>query len=141
MSDFNPKEFYNFGVSIAGRHTTEVGYRTAIGRLYYSCHLIGINSTKNKGWYKPRDTGDDHSGLRRSLRENHRDALADQLLDLQVLREHADYHTQKCEQGKCSCCDNVSGGELVDEKTWERAKTITDHILPKLESINPENKR
>jgi len=142
MSVFDEKEFYDLGVKIARAYADEAGYRTAIGRVYYACYLTGTKATKNKGWFSPKYSADDHAALRRVLKAQAKDALADKLLDLYVLREHADYHTENRPAGKCGYCDRVAPNEdLVDAKMWQRAETIAAYILPRLESINPRKSR
>jgi len=142
MSEFDEKEFYDLGVKIARAYADEAGYRTAIGRVYYACYLIGAKATKNKGWFSPKYSAADHSALRRALKAQAKDALADKLLELYRLREHADYHVENCPGGECQYCDCVAPNEdLVGNQTWLRAETIAKYILPKLESINPEKRR
>lgn len=139
MSEFDGKEFYNLGVKIAVTYRNEAGYRTAIGRAYYACYLVGANATKNKGWFSPTYSVSDHSALRRALKNRGKDGIADELLDLYILREHADYHIENCPAGKCEYCDGITSSEdLVGIQTWQRAETIATHVLPQLEIINPK---
>lgn len=142
MSEFDEKQFYDLGVEIARAYAHEAGYRTAIGRVYYACYLIGAKATKNKGWFSPKYSAADHSALRRALKDRDKHSLADKLLQLYILREHADYHVESCPTGQCQYCDCVAANEdLVGAQTWSRAKTIAKDILPKLESINPKKRR
>lgn len=133
MADFNPKEFFDIGVDIADRYNNDCGYRTAIGRVYYACHLIGSDATEKKGWFHRRYSGADHAGLRRALIDQKKESLADKLHDLYVMREHADYHIKKPSNGGCQYCKNAE-----DKQTWERAKAIASNILPKLQAIYPK---
>ena len=140
MSKFDGKGFYHLGVTIAEEHANEAGYRTAIGRVYYACFLVGLNATKRKGWFQPKNGAGDHSGLSRALRDKGKEQIAHKLIELYRLREHADYHTEICPTGECSCCDKVcESNNLVDYKTWQKAQIIADNILSKLESINPRH--
>lgn len=142
MPEFNAKEFYTIGVKIANSYEDEAGYRTAIGRVYYACHLVGVFATSNKGWFHPTHTGDDHAGLWRALKQYGKYELADKIRALYALREHADYHIMTSEAVKCVCCSSVAkGANLVDFGSWQRAKEIATYILPKLENINPEKSR
>ena len=141
MSEFDEKQFYDFGFEIAKAYAHEAAYRTAIGRIYYACYLTGAKAAKNKGWFSPQYSAGDHSALRRALKAQAKDALADKLQDLYVLREHADYHIENCPAGKCQYCDRVEPDEdLVGTKTWLRAEAIANYILPKLKSINPRKR-
>jgi len=125
-------------LAIAEEHASEAGYRTAIGRVYYACHLVGCEATSKKGWFDPKHSREDHSGLARALDDQGKKILSSKLRDLAELREHADYHTTKRANGRCHYCDDVAdGGNLVKIVTWERAKTIAANILPKLEAIRP----
>jgi hypothetical protein len=142
MSEFDEKEFYDLGVKIASAYDNEAGYRTAIGRVYYACYLTGAKATKNKGWFSPKYSVADHSALRRALKDKAQDPLADKLLELYILREHADYHVENRPEGECKYCDCVASDEdLVGAQTWLRAETIARNILPRLESINPKRRR
>src|SRR4030042_6376150 len=122
MSVFDAKEFHTLGIKIAEAYVNEAGYRTAISRAYYACHLVGVDATNNKGWFKPKYTGDDHSGLWRSLREHKQYPAADKLRELLALREHADYHVTNCPKGKCTHCDSVKQeANLTDVQMWQKA--------------------
>ena len=140
MADFNAKEFFELGLKIAHAHDNECGYRTAIGRVYYACFLIGSDATEQKGWFPNRTyRAADHSALCRALKAYGPRGVGDKLRDLLELREHADYHIKKRPTDKCRYCDNMTGGvSLVDKGTWERAKSIASNILPKLEGIYPQ---
>ncbi len=140
MADFNAKEFFELGLKIADAHDNECGYRTAIGRVYYACHLIGSDATEQKGWFPNRtNKAADHSALYRALRTWGPRGVGDKLRDLLELREHADYHIKKRSTDKCRYCDSVpEGANLVGKQTWERAKSIASNILPKLENIYPQ---
>lgn len=136
MADFNAKEFFTLGVKIAEAYDNECGYRTAIGRVYYACHLIGSDATEQKGWFSPTYSAEDHSALCRVLKQRVK-GVGDKLRELVELREHADYHIKKRSTATCRYCENVASGNLVDTQTWERAKSIASDILPKLEGIYP----
>ncbi len=140
MADFNAKEFFELGLKIADAHDNECGYRTAIGRVYYACYLIGSDATEQKGWFPNRTySAADHSALCRVLKAQGLRGVGDKLRDLLELREHADYHIKKRPTDKCRYCENMTGGvSLVDKRTWERAKSIASDILPKLEDIYPQ---
>jgi hypothetical protein len=134
MADFNAKEFFVLGEKIADAYGSECAYRTAIGRVYYACHLIGSDAIQQKGWFSDRHyDARDHSALCRVLRERHVGKVGDKLRDLIELREHADYHIKKPSNGGCKYCRNVVG-----KQTWERAKSIASDILPRLEDIYPQ---
>jgi hypothetical protein len=141
MSTFDAREFYDIGKKIAEAYADEAGFRTAIGRAYYACHLVGVRATSNKGWFVPKYTGDDHSGLWRSLRLHGQRPTGDKLRELYVLREHADYHVTS-RTGECTHCDSVEeGASLTDADAWQTADAIAKDILPRLESINPKTKK
>ena len=138
MCEFEAQEFYDLGKKLVQTNNDEAGYRTAIGRIYYACHLIGLDAIVNKGWYNSREGSEDHSGVCRILKQHQKDALADQLLELYRFREHSDYHIRRCVQGKCTHCDNVGEGvNLVNASSWRRAEEIATHILPRLRAIDP----
>ncbi len=140
MAEFDAQEFFNLGLRLVNTFKTEAGYRTAIGRLYYACHLIGVRSTSKKGWFQPKYSKDDHRLLIQALKLYNKRAIADQLSALVVLREHADYHINKRSDGLCKLCNKVTEGcNLVDSSDWERAKSIAENILPKLIAIEPTN--
>ena len=142
IPEFDAVEFYNLSIKIAEKFITEAGYRTAIGRAYYACHLIGVDSTRTKGWFSPTNRREDHSGLLRALKKYGIDEIADQLGELCRLREHSDYHVIKCSSERCESCEAVKlGADLVDEKTWKRAQEIANNILPLLRSIKPSSSR
>ena len=139
MADFNAKEFFELGLKIADAYDNECGYRTAIGRIYYACHLIGSDATGQKGWF-PRRTysAADHSALCKVLKERGPRGVGDKLRDLLELREHADYHIKKRPDSECTYCRRVAAStNLVDKRIWERAEFIASDILPKLEAIYP----
>jgi len=139
MANFNAKEFYDLGLIIADAHDNECGYRTAIGRVYYACYLIGIDATEQKGWFSQKYRAEDHSGLCKVLKDKGPRGVGDKLRDLVELREHSDYHIKKRSTGDCQYCENVANSaNLVDKQTWERAKCIASDILPKLEHIYPQ---
>jgi len=133
MADFDAGDFFDIGVNIADKYANECGYRTAIGRVYYACHLIGSDATKEKGWFTPKNRAEDHSGLCRALKVHNQTRIENKLRDLIELREHADYHIKKPSNGGCRYCNNV-----VDKQVWERAKSIASNILPKLKDIYPQ---
>ena len=140
MVRFNAQEFLQLGLRLVSCEPNEAGYRTAINRAYYACHLIGCESTARKGWFTPKYTGRDHIGLCQTLKEH--TPWGNKLLDLYELREHADYHIAPSQQppnNSCSYCDSKTDTEaLVDEDTWVRARDIANDILPLLQSIMPK---
>ena len=85
MSSFNPIDFYDFANQIYKNQKTEVAYRTAINRAYYSAFL----------------SAREISGIRNSSGSVHRDVLSffegrnkkifNRLKDLLNLRHQADY--------------------------------------------------
>jgi len=137
---FNAQEFLQLGLRLVSYEPNEAGYRTAINRAYYACHLIGCESTARKGWFTPKHGRDDHAGLWRALRKHHTPWWT-KLRDLYELREHADYHidpTQQPPNNGCSyCVSETDISALVDENTWTRARDIANDILPRLQSIMP----
>jgi hypothetical protein len=136
MSEFDEKQFYDFGFEIAKAYAHEAAYRTAIGRIYYACYLTGAKATKNKGWFSPKYSAGDHAALRQALKDRLQYGLADKLFDLYRLREHADYHI--CPTEECRYCHDAAPDEdLVGSQTWSRARAIARNIFPKLQSINP----
>ncbi len=141
MVKFNAQEFLQLGLRLSSSEPNEAGYRTAINRVYYACHLIGCESTAKKGWFNRQYDYGDHSGLVRALKQHSR--LGDKLRVLYELREHADYHidsTQQPPSMPCSYCDSKADSTaLVDEDTWEKASAIANEILPQLQSIIPSN--
>ncbi len=138
MTDFNARDFFDLGLKIAEAYDNESGYRTAIGRVYYACHLIGRDATLQKGWFRPKYKGEDHSGLCKILKEHDPKIVGPKMRDLLEMREHADYHIKKCRDEDCSYCQSVENGlSLVTQQLWERAKSIASDILPKLEKIYP----
>ena len=136
---FNAQEFLQLGLRLVGYEPNEAGYRTAINRAYYACHLIGCDSTARKGWFTPEYNANDHSGLMRVLRRNTN--LGHKLRDLYELRVHADYHIDPKQQpldNSCSyCTGKTNATHLVDKDTWARARYIANDILPRLQSIAP----
>ncbi len=139
MAQFDAKEFFELGRNIAKSYGNECGYRTAINRAYYACHLIGSDATEQKGWFEPRHIAADHSRLCGALGRLGPPGVGDKLRDLLELREHADYHIKKWPTDGCRYCENTAGGmSLVDKRTWERAESIAANILPKLESVYPQ---
>jgi hypothetical protein len=136
MTDFDAEQFFDIGRKIANKYANEGGYRTAIGRVYYACHLIGSDATKQKGWFAPRNRAEDHSGLCRALKDHNQTQIENKLRDLIELREHADYHIKKPSNGGCQYCKSV-----VDKKVWERAESIASNILPKLKAIYPKQSK
>jgi len=123
MPTFDAQEFMGLAITVASSEPNEAGYRTAINRAYYACHLVGRDSTAKKGWFEPKHTYEDHSGLLRAL-QDHDVPWRPKLRDLRELREHADYHTHL----------------EVNRATWERAKLIAQDILPRLKNIAPQAK-
>jgi hypothetical protein len=139
MADFNAKEFFDLGLKIADAYDNECGYRTAIGRIYYACHLIGSDATEQKGWFPHRKySAADHSALCKVLKERGPRGVGDKLRDLLELREHADYDIKKRPDSECAYCRHAAAStNLVDKRMWERAESIASDILPKLEAIYP----
>ncbi len=141
MVRFDAQEFLQLGLRLASYEPNEAGFRTAINRAYYACHLIGCESTAKKGWFNRQYNSGDHFGLVRALKQHTR--LGDKLRVLYELREHADYHidpTQQPPSKPCSYCDSKADSTaLVDEDTWGMASVIANEILPRLQSIMPSN--
>lgn len=139
MSRFEAQEFLRLGLRLVKHEPNEAGYRTAINRAYYACHLIGRESTARKGWFSPRYDMSDHSGLWRALKD--RTSWWHKLRDLYELREHADYHIDSKQQlpnSSCPYCKkNTNIEPLVDEGIWERARQIAEDIAPRLQNITP----
>jgi hypothetical protein len=136
MADFNPQEFFIIGIDIANKYGNDCGYRTAIGRVYYACHLIGSDAAEKKGWFHPKHGAGDHSRLWRELRDKNKESIARKLQDLYAMREHADYHIEKSSHSGCRYCN--SG---IEKQTWERASAIANNILPQLEAIYPTQQK
>jgi len=136
---FNAEEFLKLALNLVNYEPNEAGYRTAINRAYYACHLIGCESTARKGWFTPKHKPDDHSGVCRALKKY--TPWGDKLRTLIELREHADYHIdprQQSPDNRCSYCDGKTDTTaLVDENTWIIARDIANYILPRLQSIAP----
>ncbi len=134
---FNAQEFLQLSLRLVGYEPNEAGYRTAINRAYYACHLIGCESTARKGWFTPKHKPDDHSGLWRTLKEH--TSWWHKLRALYELREHADYHIDPRQQPPntgCSYCNSETDiTALVDENTWIKARDIANDILPLLQKI------
>ena len=141
MPNFDAKDFYSLALKIANTFPNEAGYRTAVGRAYYACHLVGEDSTVQKGWFHPDHGATDHRGLSKVFRDHSLVSISDKLRELIELREHVDYHMSKSTTEHCSYCELVKGDSpLVDETTWKRAKALADDLLPRLESIKPSIK-
>lgn len=87
---FDASDFLDLAERIVLQETTEAAFRTAISRSYYACHLLGRESTRLKGWFAPRHSGEDHRALLRVLRAHV--SWSSQMDLLLKLREHADYH-------------------------------------------------
>jgi hypothetical protein len=136
---FNAQEFLQLGLRLVIYEPNEAGYRTAINRAYYTCHLIGRESTARKGWFTPKYAYHDHAGLCKIL--NQHTPWGNKLRVLYELREHADYHidpTQQPPNNGCPYCKNKTDTTaLVDEDTWIIARDIANDILPRLQSIMP----
>ncbi len=136
---FNAQEFFQLGLRLVSCEPNEAGYRTAINRAYYACHLIGRESTAKKGWFTPQYNGRDHRGLWEALRQY--TPWWNKLRVLYELREHADYHIDPEQQppnNSCSYCRNQTEiTPLVNEDTWKRAKAIAENILPRLQRLMP----
>jgi hypothetical protein len=131
-TDFDPKEFFSISLEIPKTFNNEAGYRTAIGRIYYACHLIGIDAVDSKGWYKRQNAREDHLGLCRALkgRGNTLSQAESKLRKLIEMREHSDYDTSlEKSSERCSICKS---------RMWLEARYIAEDIIPKLESIKPE---
>jgi hypothetical protein len=141
MATFDAQEFMGVAVRVASSEPNEAGYRTAISRAYYACHLVGCNATEEKGWFPHRThTGADHSGLWREALKTY--PWRHKLRDLLELREHADYHTDSLPlKDTCRYCGEATQTQvLVNCETWERAKLIAQDILPRLKNIAPQAK-
>jgi len=67
VAGFDAKEFFELGKRIVMTEANEAGYRTAINRAYYACHLVGCVTVGNKGWFKRTYRSDDHQALCRTL--------------------------------------------------------------------------
>lgn len=136
---FNAQEFLQLGQKLVSWAPNEAGYRTAINRAYFACHLIGCESTARKGWFNPRHDVQDHAGLWRALRQH--TPWWQKLRTLYELREHADYHIdfeQQTPNSSCPYCSNrTDTTALVDEGTWIIARDIANDIFPLLQSIMP----
>jgi hypothetical protein len=141
MTEFDAREFYEISLKIAEAFQNEAGYRTAIGRAYYACHLIGIEATSMKGWYKPAYNRGDHFGLCNAIKNQGKilKQAESKLRALIELREHADYHVKnRSEQGCQYCREKSNAAPLVNEQTWDLARSIASDILPKLGKIKPQ---
>ena len=133
---FNAQEFLQLGLRLVSCEPNEAGYRTAINRAYYACHLIGRESTARKGWFNPGYTGGDHRGLWKALKQH--TPWWNKLQVLYELREHADYHIDPQQHPSCPYCNSgTDTTALVDENTWAIARDIANDIFPRLQSIMP----
>jgi uncharacterized protein (UPF0332 family) len=135
---FNAQEFFQLSLRLVKNEPNEAGYRTAINRAYYACHLIGCESAAKKGWFTPKYTFRDHAGLWAALKEH--TPWWNKLRALYELREHADYHMDPSQQppNSCSYCDSKTDDiALVDEDIWVIARDIANDIIPRLQSIMP----
>jgi len=136
---FNAQELLQLGLRLVSYEPNEAGYRTAINRAYYACHLIGRESTARKGWFNPEYTGRDHRGLWEALKQH--TLWWNKLQVLYELREHADYHIDPSQQSPNNSCPYCNSGTdttaLVDENTWAIARDIANDIFPRLQSIMP----
>jgi len=139
MDKFDAEEFLELSKRLVCHEPNEAGYRTAINRAYYACHLIGCESTAKKGWFTPQYNGRDHAGLWRTLKG--KNTWGYKLQVLYELREHADYHIDTSQQSSiCSCSycdDSKSKTALVDKNIWIIARDIANDLLPRLQSIMP----
>lgn len=131
---FDAKEFFQLSIRIVGSEPNEAGYRTAINRAYYACHLVGCVSVAKKGWFRRTYGPRDHHNLYKALEQH--TSWGSQLRSLYELREHADYHIGNGNEGSgndCPYCRNNSCS--VDKDTWERAKVIAGYVLPRISNI------
>ena len=89
---FDPDEFWTFADELlnAPEEADECACRVAAGRAYYAIFLTLKRSLGEKGIEFSND-GRDHSRVVRSLKDRHRDPLANAVNSLLRLREKADY--------------------------------------------------
>ena len=138
----NAREFYTLADWLATTQANEVGFRTAINRVYYAAHLMAREWLRKGNW-EPRGRGDDHSGVIRELKSRGRLRQLGWMLDeLRELREHVDYHLESTESSLnrvCSHCTNArrsaSDEPLVNEHHWNNVQEISRQLLPRLESL------
>jgi len=127
---FDPKEYFTLGCSVAESAANEAAYRTAINRAYYACHLIGRESTLQKGWFVPTYSALDHKKLCRVLKDKAGYGSGVKLLSLYVNREHADYHTGSHPDDNECCRQDI-------DNIWSNSKATAEFLIPKLQSIFP----
>ncbi len=90
----------------------EAVVRAAISRMYYAGFCCSRNYAVRQLGFHPSGSGDDHSGLRRHLRERNKRPLAGHLADLQGWRSQSDYD------------DEVENLEILIVQARETTETI-----------------
>ena len=125
---FDPLDFSNLARTIAAGTTSEAAYRTAVGRLYYSLHLLardrlGLTSTQLKKITKRMKKGGSHAAVIHEVTT--RDMATGGQLDLlRVLRIEADYHLQPSSHQFASWGANYQNADLIATKILPRIQTL-----------------
>ena len=90
--DFTPVDFYNFANCLYQDHSSEVAYRTVIGRAYYAAFLCARDSANIVN-----TSGSVHKEVITHF-TTRKKKIGGNLKDLRDLREKADYHANKTVQ-------------------------------------------
>ena len=139
---FAAKDFYTLAIWLTQQRVDEASLHTAISRVYYAGHLLGVQRLRQKGW-EPKGSGDDHSGVIRELNRGRTRRLAIDLRELLELREHADYHVEAADtvhNQDCKFCKQIrelfsSAEPVVNSKHWEKVQEISQGLWPLLERL------
>ena len=125
---FDPLDFSSLARTLAAGTTSEAVYRTAVGRLYYSLHLLardrlGLTPTQLKKIMKKMKKGGSHKAVVHAVTT--RDMATGGKLDrLRVLRIEADYFLQP------------SSAQFANwNANYQTAELIATQILPRIQGM------
>ena len=120
MAAFDPLEFSALARSLASRSPSEAAYRTSVGRLYYSLHLLArgrLRLTRRQLGSKP------HIAVVGQVRR--RDlAVGNQLDRLRKLRVEADYFLQPSSPQFANWGANYQTADLIATRILPRIQRL-----------------
>lgn len=146
---FNPLGCFHLAQQLVTAND-EASHRTAIGRVYYSCHVIardqlyGIDGLRLTSAARKRLTNNSNSdhmaiiisvGRNTYLRPGRAKRLSDQLNELRDMRIQADYVRDPSQRG------TVTVFQKYNVSDWQglapAAMTLASNLLPELQQLRP----
>jgi len=119
---FNPLDFSNLARTLAAGSASEAVYRTAVGRLYYSLHLVARDRLALTAKQMKKEGGYHKAVVNRVTKKDV--ATGGQLDLLRVLRIEADYHLQPSSPQFANWGANYQTADLIATKILPRIQRL-----------------